>query len=447
MTGIRPLPAAYEFVRPLGAGAYGEVVLARQRSLDRLVAIKRIRHFALTDADARERFRREGTVLARLSCPSIVTVYDFVVDDAGALLVMEFVDGPTLADHIANGSLPFQAAVGVLADVADALTSAGRANVIHRDVKPGNVFVLRNGRAKLGDFGLARVVADPSIFRTASATVAGTPAYLPPEVSQRGVDPDERSDAYSFAVMAFEVLTGTRPFDGDDALAVIAAHWSKTPPRADQLVPGLPPAAANALEHGLARDPARRLLPAQLAGALRSIPASEWPAQRPNGARHSPVPPEGSTRIAPPSSVPLPLPPRSAPSAPPRLGPQTVDHCRSARGCRRRGGRGCCFGCAHRPPPQRPSVQSASVVVDPLTGRCPRHRFTFQARVVTNGASGQPRGNVDLSQRAAPQLSGPRGQSPAERSYRGHLRCHRAEQVERLRRTPSIGGRPNPVRP
>ena len=316
MTGIRPLPAAYEFVRPLGAGAYGEVVLARQRSLDRLVAIKRIRHFALTDADARERFRREGTILARLSCPSIVTVYDFVVDDAGALLVMEFVDGPTLADHIANGSLPFQAAVGVLADVADALTSAGRANVIHRDVKPGNVFVLRNGRAKLGDFGLARVVADPRIFRTASATVAGTPAYLPPEVSQRGADPDERSDAYSFAVMAFEVLTGTRPFDGDDALAVIAAHWSKTPPRADQLVQGLPRAAADALEHGLARDPARRLLPAQLAGALRSIPASEWPAQRPNGARHSPVPPEGSTRTAPPISVPLPLPPRSAPRHP-----------------------------------------------------------------------------------------------------------------------------------
>ena len=203
----RPLPPEFEFVRALGAGAFGDVVLARQRSLDRPVAIKRIHRHVLTDADALVRFRREGQVLAGLHDSAIVRVYDFVTNGPDALLVMEFVAGAPFDDVLERRKLSTTDLLTVLDDVARALTVAAAAGVVHRDVKPGNVFVLDSGHAKLGDFGLARVLTDPAVFRTASEAASGTPAYFPPEVSQ-GAEPDSRSDAYSFAVMAYEALVG-----------------------------------------------------------------------------------------------------------------------------------------------------------------------------------------------------------------------------------------------
>ena len=163
----RPLPAGYELVHVLGSGGFGEVVLARQTSLNRLVAIKRIHAYALAEADALERFRREARVLAALDHRAIVRVYDFRRDSADATLIMEYVDGDTLSEHIERGSLPASAALTILRDVAEALHTAAAEGVVHRDVKPDNVFVLRSWRAKLGDFGLARIVSDPSVFRTA----------------------------------------------------------------------------------------------------------------------------------------------------------------------------------------------------------------------------------------------------------------------------------------
>ncbi|MFP5220079.1 MAG: serine/threonine-protein kinase [Actinomycetes bacterium] len=269
------LPRGYEPVRVLGSGGYGEVVLAKQMSLNRMVAVKRIHAYLLTGPDDQARFRREAQVLAALDAPCIVRVHDFITEGPAAFLVMEHVPGQTLAELLDAGPVPVQQALVVLRDVAEALRTADRNGVVHRDVKPGNVFVLPDGRAKLGDFGLARVMTDPSVFRTTDGTVAGTPAYFPPESGAS--DPDIRSDAYSFGAMAFEVLTGRLPFEGEDTAQLLAAHLTAPPPAADELVPGFPPAAARALEAALAKEPAARLLPWELVDRLERVPAEQWP--------------------------------------------------------------------------------------------------------------------------------------------------------------------------
>ena len=387
MTPSGALPAQFEFVKPLGAGAFGDVVLARQRSLGRLVAIKRISRFALSDDDATSRFRREGQVLANLNHPSIVKVYDFVGTDAGALLVMEYVEGSTFEDLLAAGPVATPAALTILADVADALTAAARAGVVHRDIKPGNVFVLRGGHAKLGDFGLARIVTDPGVFRTAATSAGGTPAYFPPEVSQ-GAEPDVRSDAYSFAVMAYEALAGRRPIEADNPMAMIAAHWTQPVERPDVFVLGFPPEAAEALVRGLDKRPENRLLPAALMAALHAVPAADWP---PPAAR-APVPgrpSSASTRRLPTADV---------------VGAETVLAPRRTR--RRRTGlvvAGAAVLAAagalaatlavRGGEPSASAVEVTGVTVATTSsdghGTCPRARYSFVARLALNGAPGK----------------------------------------------------------
>ena len=265
-------------MRPLGAGGFGEVVLARHRRIGRLVAVKRIHEHALADTEAIDRFRREARVLASTNCPSVVQVYDLQVDEKGAQLVMEYVPGQSLAEMLELGPLAAADALVLLKDVADALAAMAERGIIHRDVKPGNVFVLPDGHAKLGDFGLARALTDPSAFRTAGGPAMGTPAYFPPEVSQGVSEPDARSDAYSFAVMAYEVLTGGRPFDAPDALSLITAHWHNDPKPAAAVLPGFPDAAWRILSEGLDKDPGKRLLPVTLVSRLAAVPVAAWPA-------------------------------------------------------------------------------------------------------------------------------------------------------------------------
>jgi len=286
----------------LGAGGFGEVVLARQTSLGRLVAIKRLHDHALAGPDALDRFRREAQVLARVNHPAVVRVFDFQRSDQGATLVMEYVDGTSLAGLLAAHPLTAPAALVVLRDVAAALQVAAGLDIVHRDIKPDNVFVLPDGHAKLGDFGLARALADPAVFRTSDGSVSGTPAYFPPELGQGTGQPDERSDAYSFAVMAYEVLTGRLPFDGAGAIALIAAHWTQEPPAPTEVVPGFPPAASVALLAGLHKLPEHRLLPHELVARLEAVPTSMWPAPaaRTNGAT-------GTVRCLPPVSPVVPV--------------------------------------------------------------------------------------------------------------------------------------------
>ena len=288
------VPQGYEFVRVLGSGGFGEVVLAKHLALGRLVAIKRIHAVALSDAESVARFRREAQLLATLDCPSVVRVYDLVVGPRQAHLVMEYVPGQALSDLVALGPLPAAQGLRVLRDTAAALQAAAGRGIVHRDVKPHNIFVLPDGRAKLGDFGLARAVSDPGMFRTTVGVALGTPAYYPPELGQGAGEPDARSDAYSFAVVAYETLTGRRPYDEPDAIALITAHWRLEPPDPRTMLPGLPAKGAAALLAGLAKDPARRLLPTDLVGRLEEIPSAAWPevqrAQAPPVAAHRTAP-------------------------------------------------------------------------------------------------------------------------------------------------------------
>ncbi|MDT4924370.1 MAG: eukaryotic-like serine/threonine-protein kinase [Pseudonocardiales bacterium] len=393
-----PLPNGFEYLSDLGAGAFGEVVLARQISLDRLVAIKRIHQFALTDEGALERFRREGQVLAALRHPAVVKVYDFISTATGAVLVMEFVQGGSLSALLKSGGVQPSTGVRILRDVASALAAAAAAGVVHRDVKPANVFVLPDGRAKLGDFGLARVVTDPAVFRTTDGRSSGTPAYFPPEVSMGLAEPDERADAYSFAVMAYEVLTGAQPFLADGAMATIAAHWHRQARPPHELIPGFPPRASAAILAGLDKAPENRLLPMPLVDELSAVPAAEWPVGPPVSVATGDA---GSTDVGSLSDVTR----RVAP--PPSVAGVLTAATGSGRRRRRRrtwligaAGLGVVAAVAILLAVTRSgdegaaqaalSVRSVSVSTTPdsAQGRCPQAEFDFVAVIETNAAAG-----------------------------------------------------------
>jgi len=371
----------------LGSGGFGEVVLARQSSVNRLVAIKRIHGYALADAGALERFHREAKVLAALNHPGVVRVFDFRREGADATLIMEYVAGQSLSEQLAQGGLPISAALTTLGDVAEALKAAAAHGVAHRDVKPDNVFVLPNCRAKLGDFGLARIVSDPSVFRTADGVATGTPAYFPPESGLAGTEPDEHSDAYSFAVMAYEVLTGELPFSGLGMLDMIAAHISRPPPPPTAVAPGFPLAASEALLAGLTKDPRSRLLPAELVARLAAVPPAQWPARpEPSGSARS----RPTVRSSPPvKAQPIrPPPPR-------RAGSRRLAAAVAAAATLAAAAAGVAFLVAT--PSAEPAgplrVQSISHTVVPSSGRarCPSAQFEFAATLKTNGQSGSLR--------------------------------------------------------
>ena len=383
----RTLPPGYRFIRVLGSGGFGEVVLAEHLRLHRQVAIKRVHDYALTDPEAVERFRREARVLASTECSEVVKVYDMTQVGSVAQIVMEYVPGQPLAELLELGPLPAREALVVLRDVSSALTCAAARGVVHRDVKPANVFVLPSGRAKLGDFGLARIAADPSLFRTAGAPAMGTPAYFPPEVSQGLMEPDVRSDAYSFAVMAYETLTGHLPFRGEDVVSLITAHWTQTPPDPASLVPGFPTRASALLLSGLDKTPAKRPLPSELVEALTQVPIASWPLV---------------TRSAPPKkSAGRP----SDPTVRGQLGPDAPRHRPQEALPRRRnrksavvlavvliaGFAAAAAGYAEfRPHAKALQVLGVTLNPEPASGRsqCPNGKFTFTADIVTNGGAG-----------------------------------------------------------
>lgn len=377
------LPAGYELVRRLGSGAFGEVFLARQSAVGRLVAVKRVLPHALSDGENVARFSREARVLAATDCPQVVKVFDLQTGPAGALLVMEFVPGNSLAEALERGPLPAAEALRALEDVATALRVMAARGVVHRDIKPGNVFLLPDGHAKLGDFGLARALADESAFRTAGGAPAGTPAYFPPEVSQGHSEPDVRSDAYSFAVMAYEVLTGVRPFDAPDALALIVAHWEQPPRPPDESLPGIPPAASSALLAGLSKDPKQRPLPHELVERLRRIDPGSWPQvvrrPRPGPAHASSDPTIHSPRPVPTPPVPM------TPAGSPRVGPRRLAVVVAVSLAVVGVGLGAALMSRSDPPL---AVTGVDVAVEPARGSCPRAEFAFTAGIRTNGSAG-----------------------------------------------------------
>ena len=247
----------YRVEARIGSGGMGEVYRGVDTVLDRTVAIKILLAQFARDVSFVERFRREAQAAARLNHPNIVGIYDSGADGETQFIVMEFIEGRTLADFMsAGGRFTPAHAVEVSEKICDALAYAHVAGVIHRDIKPANVMVTRKGEVKVMDFGIARIVAGPQTAPQTSA-VLGTAAYISPEQAQ-GQAVDGRSDIYSLGAVLYEMVTGRPPFVGDSPVAVAYKQVNESP---------MPPSLANAevsprldavLMRALAKNPANR---------------------------------------------------------------------------------------------------------------------------------------------------------------------------------------------
>ncbi len=256
MSGV-DLPSRYRDPVLIDAGGMGAVYRAHDERLGRDVAVKVPSAAVAGDPAAGRRFRREAVSAARVHHPNVAVVYDAGEHDGRSYMVMELVPGGTVADRLARGRPPRDVALGWIAQAAAALDAAHAAGVVHRDVKPANLLLDAAGRVKVADFGIARVLGDQGATMTAAGTVVGTSGYVSPEQAQgRPVTP--AADQYSLAAVAFELLTGERPYAPRTGLAELAAHVGDPAPRARERDPALPPAVDDVLGRGLAKDPAAR---------------------------------------------------------------------------------------------------------------------------------------------------------------------------------------------
>ncbi|MEY2430458.1 MAG: eukaryotic-like serine/threonine-protein kinase, partial [Acidimicrobiaceae bacterium] len=220
----------YELHRRIARGGMADVFLARDQLLDRPVAVKVLFPEFATDPNFVERFRREAQSAANLNHPNIVSVYDWGQEQGTYFIVMEYIDGRSLADILrSEGPLHPQRAAEVASDIAAALGFAHRNGVVHRDVKPGNVLISPSGQVKVADFGIARALgADPDSNLTQAGSVMGTATYFAPEQAQ-GHPLDPRSDLYSLGVVLYEMVTGRPPFSGESPVAIAYKHVQEQP--------------------------------------------------------------------------------------------------------------------------------------------------------------------------------------------------------------------------
>ena len=272
--------AHYEVTTKLGAGGMGEVYRARDTKLNREVALKVLPDAYAQDAQRMARFQREAQVLASLNHSSIAAIYGLEEGSAarppagpGAgqvqVLVMELVEGPTLAERIAQSAIPIEEALPIARQIAEALEYAHEHGIIHRDLKPANIKLTTDGKVKVLDFGLAKALADESAVPDISASptlsmaatraglILGTAAYMSPEQA-KGHAVDRRADIWAFGAVLFEMLTGRRAFPGDDATEILASVI-KSEPHWDSLPASMPPQFRKLLRRCLEKDIRRRL--------------------------------------------------------------------------------------------------------------------------------------------------------------------------------------------
>jgi len=256
---------SYEILAPIGAGAMGEVYRARDTKLNRDVALKILPEAFAHDPDRMARFEREAQVLASLNHPNIAAIYGLEESVGIRALVMELVDGPTLAERIGGRAMPLEQALPIANQIAEALEYAHERGIIHRDLKPANVKLTAHGRAKVLDFGLAKALeepswaAEPSVSTTLTmqttrvGLILGTAAYMAPEQA-RGANVDKRADIWSFGVVLYEMLTGKQLFAGNTVSDTLAAVLKTEPDFAD-----VPSQAQKLLRRCLEKDQKRRL--------------------------------------------------------------------------------------------------------------------------------------------------------------------------------------------
>jgi serine/threonine-protein kinase len=270
----------YRILAPLGAGGMGEVYRARDEQLRRDVAIKVLPDRTSGSSEAVARFEREARAVAALSHPNIVAVHNLGSEGELRYLVMELLEGETLHERLRRGPLPAGLAAQTAARAADALAAAHDRGVIHRDVKPSNVFLTRDGGVKVLDFGLARAAEtrfsddSPTEVRTRTGVILGTLGYMSPE-QLSGEEVDSRADVFSLGCVLHEMLTGTGPFRRSSATATAAATLSEPPP---ELGPAVPPELGRVVSRCLEKDRESRYHSARdLALDLRALPAGSAP--------------------------------------------------------------------------------------------------------------------------------------------------------------------------
>ena len=260
--------AHYDVTALIGEGGMGQVYQATDTTLNRQVALKILPEAFASDPDRLARFQREAQVLASLNHPNIAAIYGIEESGGTRALVLELVEGPTLADRIAQGPIPLDEALPIAKQIAEALEAAHEAGVIHRDLKPANIKVKDDGTVKVLDFGLAKALdttpqGDPSLSPTLTAAatqmgvILGTAAYMSPEQA-RGKTVDRRADIWSFGVVLYEMLTGVRPFRGEDVSLTLASVM-KSDVDVKTLSPDLPETLRTVLRRCLEKDPLQRI--------------------------------------------------------------------------------------------------------------------------------------------------------------------------------------------
>src|SRR4051812_4994294 len=242
-------------VRKLGAGGMADVYLAEDQELGRRIAIKILNDRHANDEQFIERFRREAKNAAALNHPNIVSIYDRGEAEHTYYIAMEFLDGRTLKELVVGrGPAPVKVAVEYARQILSALRFAHRHGIVHRDIKPHNVLVDREGRVKVTDFGIARAGTSQM---TEAGSIVGTAQYLSPEQA-RGTEVDQRSDLYSLGVVLYELLTGQTPFDGDTPVEIAMKHLSAAPRPPSQIRHDVPHDLDTVVTRALAKDPAAR---------------------------------------------------------------------------------------------------------------------------------------------------------------------------------------------
>ncbi len=255
----------YEIISLIGTGGMGEVYKAKDTRLDRTIAIKVLPSHLSDNAERRERFEREARAVSSLNHPHICTLHDVGEQDGTYFLVMEYMEGETLADRLKKGPLPLEEALRYSTEIADALDKAHRQSVVHRDLKPGNIMLTKPG-AKLLDFGLAKFRPSAQENQALSAlpteekpltekgAILGTFQYMAPEQLE-GREVDSRTDIFAFGAVLYEMVTGKRAFEGKSQASLIGAIMNSDPPALSSLQPMTPPALEHVVKTCLAKDP------------------------------------------------------------------------------------------------------------------------------------------------------------------------------------------------
>jgi serine/threonine-protein kinase len=305
----------YQLLASLGVGGMAEVYRATDTRLGRTVAVKVVLPAYAGEPQFRERFLREARLVAALEHANVLPVYDFGEQDGQPYLVMPFVERGSLAERLDGGPQPPAAVARWIADLAAALDAAHAADVLHRDVKPSNVLLDKSERALLADFGIAQA-AGASTRLTATGSVVGTPAYMAPELAQ-GDPASPASDRYALAVLAYELLAGRPPFEGDNALSVLHQHVTRPMPPVSQRAGGLPATLDPFFEAALAKRPADRpatcgLMAEELEGLLRPTAAAFATDLSPERVASVPERGLGSLQTVPAGGAPAVRPPRAA---------------------------------------------------------------------------------------------------------------------------------------